>query len=252
VPRYGVYAAVLRNDVVRERSVMLSTDSGGWENDCNKTVTPIQRWFDIIGPLVTRCHGGFAGGKSRPVLGTLDHQLHTVLGNTVTFGKMGGHLSRLVWELLDRNAKVRRLETLFYTEAGLLGPLRTEDMKVLVANFAITYGTLEADVLRKFCAKHRLPLAWALSSGETWDEEQIHKSTMPEWHPFSAFTDPVGGARVLDPSSWQFTNANTSIAHKIWEDIEIAVKLLRDASGAVGMAITADQYRGWHSMLGRA
>merc|ERR1712150_77815 len=30
VPRYGVYAAVVRNSVVRERAVLLASDSGGW------------------------------------------------------------------------------------------------------------------------------------------------------------------------------------------------------------------------------
>jgi len=253
VPRYGVYGAVMRNDVVRERALMLSTDSGGWQNDCNKTVTPIQKWFEILGPVLTRCHGAFAGGKDRPVLGTLDHQLHTILGNTVTFGKMGGHLSRLIWELLDGEAKVRRLETLFYTEAGLMGPLRPQDMKLLVASFPTVYGTPEADVVRAFCARHKVPLAWALSSGETWDGAQVQKATLPEWIPFSKLNDPVGGARVLDPSSWQFTNvAQPKVESAIWEEIELNVKSLRNKTGTLGDVITADQYQGWLSTLGRA
>lgn len=252
VPRYGVYGAVLRNDVVRDRSLMLSTDSGGWQNDCNKSVTPIQKWFEFLGPVLTRCEGAL-NGQDRPLLGTLDHQLHTVLGNAVSFGKMGGHLSRLIWELLDGGAKVRRLETLFYTEAGLLGPLRPQDMKLLVASFPTIYGTPEADVVRAFCARHKVPLAWALSSGETWDQAQIQKATMSEWLPFSKLNDPVGGARVLDPSSWQFTSVEApKVERGIWDEIETNVRRLRNQTGALGDVITADQYTGWLSTLGRA
>merc|ERR1719181_1328575 len=55
VPHYGIFAAVLRNDVVRTRAVMLSSDSGGWQNVCNTTVTPIQKWFKIFGPTAVHC-----------------------------------------------------------------------------------------------------------------------------------------------------------------------------------------------------
>merc|ERR1719502_1978167 len=170
---------------------------------------------------MTRCKAIHAGGEDRPILGTLNSQLHTVLANTEQFGEVGGHLSRLVWELLDPAAQVRRLETLFYTEAGLLGPLRTQDMKMIVASFATMFGTPDADLLRDFCVRHQVPLAWSLSSGETWEDEQIKKSTMKEWMPFSNDVDPVGGARILDPTSWRFTNANPfQVASKLWQEIE--------------------------------
>jgi hypothetical protein len=251
VPRYGVFAAVLRHDVVRQRAVMLSSDSGGWQNACNKSVKSIQKWFKILGPDLARCDGIHAGGQDRPVLGTKGHELHTILGNTVMFGKTGGHLSRLVWELLDSSAHVRRLETLMYTEAGLLGPLRPRDMKLLVASFPSVFGTPDAQVLRAFCARHGVPLAWALSSGESWDAEQIQKSTMPEWMPFSRFADPVGGARMLDPASWHLTNATApTIATKIWAFIETEVMKRRNESAASGnQVITSAQFKGWWQTL---
>lgn len=256
VPRYGVYAAVLRNDVVRERAVLLSSDSGGWQNVCNRSAKPIQRWFPIVGRAVLRCDAIHAGGLRQPILGTADHQMHTVLGNTELFGKIGGHLSRLVYQLLDPMAKVRRLETLMYTEAGLLGPLRPRDMKILVASFPSVFGTPDAAGLRAFAARHGVPLAWALNSGESWVSEQVSRSTAPEWMPFSAHSDPVGGARMLDPASWRLTNDTApSIAMAIWEAIEAEVIKLRrhhaDASGS-DAKITSQEFQGWWGRLSAA
>jgi hypothetical protein len=256
VPRYGVYGGVIRNGVIRKRAVMLGSDSGGWENVCNKTVEPISHWMKFPGSLFCDCDGVYAGGKAqgRPIVGTLDHQLHTILANTVIFGITGGHLSRLVWELLDPNSNVRRLETLMYTEAALLGPLRPQDMKLLVASFPTIFGTPEADVLRAFCAKHKLPLAWALSSGETWDNAQISKSTISEWVPFSKLSDPVGGSRLLDLASWDLTNASSPEVDKvIWDEIEAEVKSLRKtfSKEEVDDKISASQFSGWFSTLSR-
>jgi hypothetical protein len=255
VPRYGVYGAVLRNEVIRERSVLLGSDSGGWQNVCNKTVEPISHWMKFPGKLFCGCDGMWAGGKAagRVAHGTLDHQMHTILANTIIFGVSGGHLSRLVWELLAPHADVRRLETLMYTEAGLLGPLRPKDMKLLVASFPTIYGTPEADVLRAFCARHNLPLAWALSSGKTWDDSQISEATMPEWVPFSKLSDPVGGSRVLDMASWSLTNSTApQDAQAIWDDIEADVKSVRNKTTVLSQDISASQFSGWFSTLSDA
>jgi len=263
VPRYGVLAALLRNDVVRDRGVMLSSDSGGWENGCNATITPIEPVMEEWAKL-TRCEGIHAGGEDRPVLGVAGHELHTLLGNTVMFGMIGGHLSRLVWELLDKTSQVPRMETLFYIETGLLGPVRPQDIKLLVASFATVFSTPDADDLRAFCARHGIPLAWALSSGETWDDEQIQNSTYQEWMPFSKDTAPVGGARVLDRTSWNFTNAAIhpdvfrldSSAIAIWKEIETEVKGLRNTIKKHSVydysTVTASQFKGWFSTLDKA
>eukprot|EP00913_Durusdinium_trenchii_P026469 g24835.t1 len=47
VRRYGAITAVLRNDVVRKRAVVVGSDSGGWESVCNHSVTPVHKpsWF---------------------------------------------------------------------------------------------------------------------------------------------------------------------------------------------------------------
>lgn len=256
VSRYGVYGAVLRNEVIRERSVMLGSDSGGWSNVCNTTVEPISHWMKFPAALFCGCDGIFTGGsksESRVALGTLDHQLHTILANTIIFGLTGGHLSRLVWQLLVPDANVRRLETLMYTEAGLLGPLRPKDMKLLVASFPTIYGTPDADALRAFCAKHNLPLAWALSSGETWDDAQISKATMQEWVPFSKLSDPVGGSRLLDMASWSLTNNTVpQNAQAIWDDVEAEVKSMRNKATVLSQDISASQFSGWFSTLSDA
>merc|ERR1719446_1847170 len=104
------------------------------------------------------------------IVGTLDNQVHTLLKNTEYFDKVGGayserfllgrdasYLSRLMYQLLLPEAKATPFETLLYTEAGLLGPLRPEDMKMIVASFSGVYGTPQADILREFCTKHQVP-----------------------------------------------------------------------------------------------
>jgi hypothetical protein len=201
------------------------------------------RW---AGQLFARCDAIHAA-DGQVVLGTADHLMHTLLANTEIFGKTGGHLSRLVYELLQPQSRVRRLETLMYTEAGLLGPLRAQDTKLLVASFPSVFGTPDAAVVRKFSADHGVPLAWALSDGESWADEQVQISNAREWMPFSPDTVTVGHARMLDPASWRFTNATApTIATKVWGAIEAEVIKFRNMSN---QKITAQQFIGWWSAL---
>merc|ERR1712139_199064 len=173
LPRYGPYSAVIRNDVIRERAVLLPGDSGGWENGCNASLTPVKKWW-----WYSR-YDCDAMSKDT-VVGTLDDQVHTILKNAQYFGKVGGayaergllgndasYLSRLVYQLLVPSAKATPFEMLLYTEAGLLGALRPVDMKMIVANFPAVYGTDQAAIVQAFCAKHGIPLVWALNDGFT-------------------------------------------------------------------------------------
>merc|ERR1719440_974029 len=111
------------------------------------------------------CNAYMGKGKGHPIPGTAEHQLHTILANADFFGKVGGsyaqilgkaclllrfipgvgksYLPRLVYQLLGSKATATPFETLLYTEAGLLGPLRPEDMKMIVASFSGVYGTAE-------------------------------------------------------------------------------------------------------------
>merc|ERR1719310_1596359 len=67
--------------------------------------------------------------------------------------------------------------------------------------------------------------------------------------PFSEYVEPVGGARILDPSSWKFTNAETfQVANKVWQEIEAEVRHLRADVGS-NSAVSATQYTGWFSTL---
>jgi len=195
VARYGAYAAVLRNDVVRERAAIIATDSGGWENACNSSVAPISRWMPVIGHVLTTCTGVKAKGN-------LDHQLHVISTNTKEW--RADSLARLMYQLLTPTATAAPLETLYYTEVGVLGHVRPQDIKLLVASFPGLFGTAEAWNLRLYCIKHRLPLAWAFHRGETWAESTSNPS---EWLPYAPAVEQVGAARLLDPETAMVTNA---------------------------------------------
>jgi hypothetical protein len=224
--RYGSCAAVLKSDVMRKRAALLPGDSGGWENACNSSVTPIQKWFPAVGRTLFNCNGEFAGGATRPVLGTADHQLHTILGHTGQFGKVGDDLSRLMYQLLTPGAKARPFETLLYSEAGVLGKIRPQDLKMIVASFPGIFGTSMALELQAFCALHKLPLVWALNGGETWSESTKVETN---WLPFAPSTLPVGPDRLLDPTSLLTTNVTFHLPSwkSVWKAVSAEIASLR-------------------------
>jgi len=120
---------------------------------------------------------------------------------------------------LTPGATTRPFETLYYTEAGLLGHLRPQDMKLMVASFPGVFGTPEADTLRAFCLAHRIPLAWAINRGETWTKSM---SSWKQWLPFAPVSVPVGPDRLLDPVSLLITNASMPLLptwKQLWEDL---------------------------------
>merc|ERR1719171_2750162 len=136
VERYGAMNMVLRNSVVQERALIIGSDSGGWENSCNESVVAMKKWFKYARPLF-KCDGMITESASdlipapRVITGVADHQLHVILANAAIFSRIGGHLPRLLHQLLTPNAGVRPVETLFYTEAGLLGEVALSDVKLL-------------------------------------------------------------------------------------------------------------------------
>jgi len=241
VARYGSYAAVLRNDVIQDRSVVLPSDSGGWENICNSSVKPIQKWYPIFGQPLSRCKSMFKYGKDRPVVGTADNQLHTLLSNSLIFGKVGGSLSRLVYQLLVPEATTRRFETLFYTEAGVLGAVRPQDMKLMVASFPGIFGTPEANRLRLFCTTHKIPLAWALNGGETWSASM---KNWKEWLPYVPEFEPVGADRIIDPITWTLTNATVKLP-PLWKVVWDAVVAEIEARRKSKNNLKASDFQVW-------
>jgi len=225
--RYGAYSAVLRNDAVRNRAIFLAADSGGWENICNTSVKPIDPADrDWVHHLMLSCEPILAMGDSkgkRPVLGTADHQVHTILANARNFDRIGGGLPRLMHQMLTPDAPVRPIEVNMYTEATLMGPLRMVDLKLLVGSFPGLFGTQEGEELRTFCKKHGVPLAWGLGSGRIWPDEETRPGLLIPFEPFYAWK--AGHARLLDvDAGWSATNVTAptdapAVWEKIWKQI---------------------------------
>eukprot|EP00929_Paragymnodinium_shiwhaense_P005977 TRINITY_DN10874_c0_g1_i1.p1 TRINITY_DN10874_c0_g1~~TRINITY_DN10874_c0_g1_i1.p1 ORF type:complete len:501 (-),score=106.94 TRINITY_DN10874_c0_g1_i1:259-1761(-) len=249
--RYGAYAAVLRNDVVKDRAIFIGTDSGGWENVCNKSVTPIDPHDqDIFHHLMAPCDQlGVDPATGRPVLGVRDHQMHTLLANTHTFHRVGGSLPRLLHQFLTPGASVRPIEVNMYTEAVLLGPLRVRDLKLLVASFPGIFGSEDGEKLRDFCKRHGVPLAWGLGSGRLWiDEEQLPGVLVP-YEPFYKWE--AGQERLLDPiAGWSATNV-TGPADKdnLWTTVWEEVKQAREIYNATPAGPGSDRFKAWWARL---
>lgn len=218
VQRYGAYCMVVRGDVVRDRAVMIGSDSGGWQSGCNDSVKPVhpQNWFEkLIEKSVIKCNPV----QTTPV-GVQDNQLHTLLANTATFGLVGGNLPRVLFQLLDPGASARPLEVNMYTEAALFGPLTTDDVKLLAADFAGLFGTKQGQELKDFCVRRGLPLAWGLGTGMPWPEETAHTLS---WIPLEGWELwPSGRSRLLDPQAgWPATNSSLRVndADAVWDQV---------------------------------
>lgn len=228
VRRYGAITAVLRNDVVRKRAVVVGSDSGGWESVCNHSVTPVHKpsWFlKVIEATSLNCEP-----IAKSPLGVPDLMMHTLLANSQTFRKVDGGLARQVYQLLE-DADVRPLEGNMYMEGALLGPMRIDDVKVLVGSFPDLYGSALGARLRRFCAEHGTPLAWAVADGRAWPQEEGQKLEWLPWEPFDFWKGD--GVRLLDPSAWPFTTANSSGApaalwDQVWKEVEEERKQLAE------------------------
>jgi len=256
VARYGPYMAVVRQSVVRERLLVIGSDSGGWENGCNSSITPVKKWFPPLSHIFAKCKGIFDFGQGHPGVGMLDHQLHTLVGNSAIFENSGGTLPRLVYQMLSPTATLRPLETLMYTEGGMLGPLRMQDMKLIVASLPGLFGSDESDELRAFCKRHGVPLAWAIGNAQSWMSEDMHKL---EWLPYAPVYWPEGQERLLDPISWDLTNATAPAGLRAieaaWHMIEDEVRARREQYWGKGLHIKRHisqiEYLGWWARLTR-
>lgn len=255
IQRYGAFVAVMRNDVVRNRAIFLPADSGGWTNICNKSVAPIDPHDrDWIYHVITSCKPIFARGDNKeefPILGTEDHQVHTVLANARNFDRIGGNLPRLVHQMLTPGANVRPIEVNMYTEATLLGPLRMVDLKLLVASFPGIFGTPEGDEVRAFCKRHSIPLAWGLGAGRMWPDEERRPGLLIPYEPF--YTWKAGHARLLDiDAGWSATNVSApvdgeSVWDAVWAD---AVESRKTHTGMAGPG--KDAFEAWWNKLAAA
>lgn len=246
--RYGAYAAVMRNDVVRERALLLGADSGGWTNVCNKSVAPIKPSSrDWLHKAAAPCDPIMARGeRHRPILGVVGHQLHTILANANTFERTGGGLSRLLYQLLTPGAGVRPLEENMYTEGALVGPLRPEDMKLLVASFPDVFGSSSGQDVRNFCKRHGVPLAWGLGPARMWPQEDELPGLLLPWEPFYFWE--AGGTRIVDlEAGWLATNITQPPVDMAgeWERVWGEVLAARNATSEPGR----EAWQGWWKRL---
>jgi len=186
--------------------------------------------------------------------GTADHQLHTILTNAKYYAKVGGsykslggsasYLPRLVYQLLVSKATATPFETMLYTEAALLGPMRPQDMKMIVANFAAVYGTPDALLLQEYCVKHGIPLVWGLNGGEDW------MVTPPALSPDAASNVDVAADRILDPISVPATNATlqqNSLMKEVWDAVHKEVAKQRVSGEA--SKLQASDFKDWWNKL---
>jgi len=237
---YGAYTLVFRNGVMRDRALIASTDTGGWENACNQSL-PLGRaqdwWFKLFygfydcvgmgGPDYNE--SGFHANIAMP-----GHEFQTIVGNSKALRKMGGggssavYLSRLVWQMLSRHAKYESIETLWNTEALVMGSVLMEDVKLMVASFPGLFGTKEGDELIDFCRRHKLPLAWGLGDGRQGTERHVARwLPPPTGHP----SMEAGRARLMDPSTVYLTNGTLASSGAIihWSGIDAEVRKARAA-----------------------
>uniref|UniRef100_A0A7S4S9X4 Uncharacterized protein n=1 Tax=Alexandrium monilatum TaxID=311494 RepID=A0A7S4S9X4_9DINO len=241
---YGAYAAVIRNDVVRDRAVLLGTDSGGWVSTCNTSVKPVRapNWLERLAAPCTPV--------SLAPLGVTESQMHTVLANTQTFHEIGGSLPALLHQFLTPVAKVRPIEARFYMEGALLGPIRPVDIKLLVGSFPGLFGTPEGLKLRAFCKRHGVPLAWGFSAGRVWADEGRNDLLLLPFEPFEKWT--AGAARLMDPAAgWSATNVTSPTkADSAWEDVwaEAAAARQKKSTGAYGPKKAAFE-RWWAALV---
>jgi len=246
IARYGAFAAIIRNDVIRDRAALLPTDTGGWENGCNSSVKPVSWWYPILGKTVLRCNAMFKySNTTAPIPGTTGNQLHTILSNSIGLGMDGGALSRLVYQMISPRATTRRFETLFYTEAGVLGTVRIQDIKLIVASFPGIFGTAQANRVRDFCTKHRIPLAWALNTGETWSASMKNKQ---EWLPFTPSSESVGADRLIDPITLSVTNATVKFP-PLWKTIWKVVTAEIEAKRLSAEGIEVSDFEVWWNRI---
>jgi len=247
--RYGAIDVLVRGDVVMKRGVFVPSDTGGWETNCNKSLKPARNssWITrMLEKVAAPCDP-----VRKASLGVLEHQLHTFLANSQTFGRVGGDLARSVYQLLEDEADVRPLEINMYTEVGLMGPLRVQDMKALVGSFPGLFGTKEGEQLRSFCLKHQIPLAWGLGGARTRVQEEARKIAWLPWEPVEFW--PAGHARLLDPTAgWLATNASfkpdssgQEAWQKVWEEV-------RAARGDGQKAPQKDEFQKWWDRLSLA
>lgn len=235
---YGAYTLIFRNGVIRDRALIAATDTGGWENACNQTLPGTRAsdwWFKLFyGFYDCKGMGGseYKATNFHAKLARHGHEFHTILGNSIALRKLGGagshtaYLARLVWQMLSRNAVLSRIETLWNTEALVLGAVRMVDIKVMVASFPGLFGTEEGDALLDFCRRNQLPLVWGLGDGQ-----QVSQRTREQWMPppFGFPKVEAGRARLLDPSMVDLTNGTAATPEALakWKSIDAEVRAFR-------------------------
>jgi len=159
-------------------------------------------------------------------------------------------LARRMYQLLVPGATLHPLENNMYLEAAMLGPARMIDMKLFVASFADLFGTPDADKVRDFCKRHKLPLAWAMGPGKMRKDLEL-KTHKLLWFPFEPFLEwPVNGDRLLDVTSWDFVENGKvpAEAADLWASIEAAAMTER-AGSAGGQQLKASSFANWWTSL---
>jgi len=252
---FGEYTLVYRGSVVKNRAVIIPADSGEWQNACNSSIhTQRKWWWKVLENHWYHCEGfgkvpgGPAYGEPgwHPTPARPGMELHTIVSGAKIISQS---LPRLLAQILSPNAEVDFLETMFYSEAALLGSVRMQDAKFLLVGFSV-FGTPDGDKLIDFCRRYSMPILWARG----WpDGPKVSHwwNLLPP--PLGPTKIPAGRARILDISTIPFTNGFTNgtapsrAATAAWKEVEDKVRAFKET----GKEPVKEQLDDWWEQLGR-
>jgi len=118
-------------------------------------------------------------------------------------------------------------------------------MPLTYPNFPAIYGTEQAKAVQEFCAKHRIPLAWALNDGKTGTEPN---EAPVQLGPDTKATLDVGATRLLDPTSRLITNVSfvqEATGEQVWKHVHTQMATSRSS----GKKLQPSDFMGWWKQL---
>merc|ERR1712187_396696 len=207
---FGSTVLIYRQNVIRDRSIQVAGDSGGWEGHCVQH-TSKQAGFD--------CDG------MRQPQGRLGADLHEFYGQAVIYHgtrqqSLEDEIAQNVWHLLDPDATGNQV--LDDPETIILGSVTPDDVKAISASFGASFGSSDGDRLIAACQKYKIPLVWHFGDGSTQSKEPWN------WTPDQPFQ--WGRPRLLDPATVDAMSSGSSISQnqkEIWNSVEQEVRAFR-------------------------